>query len=155
MITFGKRSYFEKIIIVIALATSMIFIFNYSNILVSLVAFTENYVSTDDGIVKPNKLFILKFILIFFICIGFFISSIILFNLHKKAFNLIQSILNFDKLKATFLTDPLIGKSKLPKYTLVLTSIAGISLQLKYILFKQFICKIIRPIGNSTFVFFR
>jgi len=133
----SKHSLLERFIILFSFAVSLIIIFNYSILLGYLVSFTENYVSTDDGIVKPNKLFILKFILIFFIGFGFLISSIILFNLHKKAFNLIQSILNFDKLKVTFLSDPLIGKSKLPKYTLVLTTIAGISLQLKYILFKD------------------
>lgn len=134
-------SYFKNISLLnklVALTSSLIavgLIIFFSSVVVSLTKFAYNYMDPNPDADPYIYIFIIKLALVLFIVFLFFVSVSILFNLHIKLLNFINSIIDTEKLHKTIFTDTLTSKMNFSKIVFITTFSYSLILHLIYLIF--------------------
>ena len=127
-------SFLNKLIALLFFVLSIILCIYYDKFVPQLTDFTEQYIQTSTGVILDNQVFILELTVIFFIILCLLISVILLFNLHKKFFRFIKSILDTNKIKNTFFVDHRISSKTYPKRVFIFTLVFALIMHLKLLL---------------------
>ncbi len=130
-----KVPFINKILILLFSAFSIVLIVLYSEIVPRLVDFTEEHVQTYDGVIDDNQIFILEITVLFFICFGFLISLVLLFNFHKKFIKFILSFINTEKFTTVFLKDYLMSNANYTRRAVIISTITVIFLHFNFLIF--------------------
>ena len=135
MAYFHKISILNKIIAFISSTISIIILLFYSSILKEFTEYILKNINTYTNVINDYKIFLIEINLIIIIIIGFLISIILLFNLHNRLFNFLNTIFNSELIKNTFLKDSLSSKSNYAKKAFIISSIFAVLGHLKFLIF--------------------
>jgi hypothetical protein len=122
----------------IALATgtlSILMIIWYSTILNLFTTWVLKNINTYTNEINDYKIFLIEVILLIFIILGFLMSVILIFDLPKKVFILLNSIFDTEKISNTLLNDSLISKSNYARNIFIISSIYAVLWHLKFLIF--------------------
>ncbi len=135
MILFKEVSNRNKIIAsIIGLICFGLTIF-FSTVVVSLTKFAYEYMNPNPDADQDIYIFIIKLTLVLFIAFLFFVSFSLIFNLHIKFLNFINTIINTEKLNKIIFTDTLTSKMNFSKMVFITTTSYALILHLIYLIF--------------------
>jgi len=134
MLILSKIPLTNKVIALLASTISIVLVIYYSKLIPWLKDFTEKNIRTFDGVIDDSQVFILKITMAFFICIGFLISIILVFNLHEKFNKFLATTFDLKKIEDTFLTDIQISSKTFSKKVFIYLTVFVLLFHMKLLL---------------------